>query len=155
MLSSSDENLIARIDIVEGDSNAVIPVDYKRGAVPDIPDRAWDADRVQLCAQGLVLRDNGYQCAGGAIYYVESKTKVPVEFDADLLTKTRLAITGIRSMAEKGVIPPPLEDSPKCFRCSLAGICLPDETNMLAGRIKPDGDALRRIMPARDDAMPL
>ena len=155
MLSSCAENLIARIDVVEGGGTEVIPVDYKRGAVPDLPERAWDADRVQLCAQGLVLKDNGYHCTSGAIYYVESKTKVPVEFDADLLAKTRQAVMGIRDMAQNGIIPPPLTDSPKCFRCSLAGICLPDETNMLAGRIQPDTEALRRILPARDDALPL
>ena len=28
-------------------------------------------------------------------------------------------------------MPPPLEDSPKCWGCSLCGICLPDETNAL------------------------
>jgi CRISPR-associated protein Cas1 len=155
MLSSPAENIIARIDVVEGDGAEVIPVDYKRGAVPDVPDRAWEADRVQLCAQGLVLKDNGYECAGGAIYYVESKTKVSVTFDAELTAKTREAVTGIRAMAQNGVIPPPLIDSPKCLRCSLAGICLPDETNMLAGRIQPDTETLRRILPARDDALPL
>lgn len=155
MLSSTAENLISKIDVIEGDATSVMPVDYKRGAVPDIPAKAWDADRVQVCAQGLVLRDNGYACNGGAIYYVESKTKVPVEFNEALIEQTRQAIAGVRDMANKGVIPPPLEDSPKCFRCSLAGICLPDETNMLAGRVKLDADELRRILPARDDALPL
>jgi CRISP-associated protein Cas1 len=155
MLSSPAENIISKIDVIEGDATAVMPVDYKRGAVPDIPAKAWDADRVQVCAQGLVLKDNGYICNDGAIYYVESKTKVPVEFDNALIAQTRQAVAGVREMAKKGIIPPPLTDSPKCFRCSLAGICLPDETNMLAGRVKPDGDALRRILPARDDALPL
>jgi len=32
----------------------------------------------------------------------------------------------------KGPIPPPLVDSPKCARCSLAPVCLPDETRMLS-----------------------
>jgi len=41
-------------------SRAVIPVDYKKGQVPDNPERSWEADRVQLCAQALVLRENGY-----------------------------------------------------------------------------------------------
>ena len=31
-----------------------------------------------------------------------------------------------------GPIPPPLEDSPKCPRCSLVGNCLPDEINHLS-----------------------
>lgn len=155
MLSSPGDHLIARIDLVEGDGMAVTPVDYKRGAVPDIPERAWDADKVQLCAQGLVLLANGYLCNSGAVYYVESKTKVPIVFNPDLVTKTRAAVAELRAAAQRGIIPPPLEDSPKCFRCSLAGICLPDETNMLAGRLRPEDESIRRIMPARDDAMPL
>ena len=155
ILSSPADHLIAKIDLVEGDNTAVMPIDYKRGAVPEIQDRVWDADKIQLCAQGLVLRANGYICNEGAVYYVESKTKVPVAFDQEIVAKTMVAVGGIRSMAESGIIPPPLEDSPKCFRCSLAGICLPDETNMLTGRLKPDDDSVRRILPARDDAMPL
>ena len=155
MLSSPTDHLIARIDLVEGNNASVIPVDYKRGSVPDIPDRAWDADKVQLCAQGLVLQANGYTCDTGMVYYVESKTKVPVTFDCDLVSKTRKVVSSLKSMAEKGVIPPPLEDSPRCVRCSLAGICLPDETNMLAGRSKANAENMRRILPARGDAMPL
>jgi len=62
----------------------------------------------------------------------------------------------MRETALSGVIPPPLEDSPKCPRCSLVGICLPDETRLLAEPDRPlvKGD-IRRLMPARDDALPL
>lgn len=154
MLSSPEEHLIARMDLVESDGFVVTPVDYKRGSVPDNPERSWEADRVQLCAQGLVLRANGYVCSGGVIYYSESKTRVPVDFSQDLISRTREAVTGLKAMARAGKIPPPLQDSPKCVRCSLAGICLPDETNMLAGRVNVQEDDIRRIMPARDDSMP-
>ena len=47
-------------------------------------------------------------------------------------------------MASGGEIPPPLEDSPKCPRCSLVGICLPDEVSFLKGSryvVRPDGRA--------------
>lgn len=155
MLSAPDEHLIARIDLVEAENGLTVPVDYKRGAVPDNPERSWEADRVQLCAQGLVLKANGYRCDSGTIYYAESKTRIPIPFEADLLERTRNAVSGLRTLAQRGTIPSPLEDSPKCFRCSLAGICLPDETNMLAGRAQPDGETLRRILPVRDDSMPL
>jgi len=154
-LSSQAEHLGARIDLVEGDGMSVTPVDYKRGAVPDNPERSWEADRVQLCCQGLVLRSNGYACEGGDIYYAESKTRVHVPFDDDLIHRTREAVADLMAMARCGTIPQPLVDSPKCFRCSLAGICLPDETNMLAGRVKPDADSIRRILPTRDDSLPL
>lgn len=155
MLSAPGEYLIARIDLIEGQDGEVMPIDYKRGAVPDNSERSWEADRVQLCAQGLVLRENGYACESGALYYSESKTRVPLQFDDILVERTRAAVSGLRTTAERGIIPPPLEDSPKCVRCSLAGICLPDETNMLAHRTRLNGDSIRRIMPVRDDALPL
>lgn len=61
-LSAPSERLIANIDLLEMEGGAVRPVDYKRGKAPDIPGRAWDPDRVQVCAQALILRANGYRC---------------------------------------------------------------------------------------------
>ena len=66
-LSAPEEHLSARIDLIEAEGTFVTPVDYKRGAVPDTPDRSWEADRVQICAQALVLRANGYACDQGVI----------------------------------------------------------------------------------------
>ncbi|GIV85026.1 MAG: hypothetical protein KatS3mg052_2033 [Candidatus Roseilinea sp.] len=157
-LSAEAEHLTARIDLLEGDGQTVTPVDYKRGSAPDLPEGAWEADRVQLCAQGLILRANGYTCAGGVIYYIESKTRVSVPFDDALIARTRALVQGLREMAAAGQIPPPLVDSPKCVRCSLAPICLPDEVNLLNPPAPTPPAAQpppRRLMPARDDAAPL
>ncbi len=161
-LSAPDEFITAKMDLIEGDGNSVTPVDYKRGAAPDLPEGAWETDRVQLCAQGLVLRANGYHCERGVIYYAESKTRVTIEFDGALIARTRELVQGLRTMAASGQMPPPLVDSPKCVRCSLAPLCLPDETNALRARtdetVTPDDDdddgQVRRLMPARDDAQP-
>ena len=43
-----------------------------------------------------------------------------------------------------GAIPPPLVDSPKCPRCSLVTLCLPDETRLLSA---PVGADVRRLTP--------
>ncbi len=156
-LSAPDEFITAKMDLIEGEGALVTPVDYKRGAAPDLPEGAWEADRVQLCAQGLVLRANGYGCERGVIYYIESKTRVTIEFDEALSAHTRELVQGLRAMAANGQIPPPLVDSPKCVRCSLAPLCLPDETNALRAATDdtlPDGERVRRLMPARDDAQP-
>jgi CRISPR-associated protein Cas1 len=51
------------------------------------------------------------------------------ELEAWVLQKIREA----RECAA-GAIPPPLINSPKCPRCSLVTVCLPDETRMLAQR---------------------
>ena len=112
-------------------------------------------ERVQLCAQGLILRENGYLCEGGILYFVESRRRVSIPFDEALIDRTRDLLRQMRQMATTQVMPPPLEDSPKCPRCSLAGICLPDETCLLKEQHEHDAGRIRRLMPARDDALPL
>ena len=62
MLSAPEAGLIARIDLVEEQNGVAIPVDVKRGKAPDIPEGAYEPERVQVCAQGLILRENGYAC---------------------------------------------------------------------------------------------
>ena len=154
----SDEALgaIARIDLVETQGKRATPVDYKRGTVPNVPEGAYEPERVQLCVQGLLLRAHGYECEEGIIYFVASKRRVHVPFDDELVARTLELMDSARSMSALDEIPPPLEDSPKCPRCSLVGICLPDEVSFLKGSsyiVKPDD--VRRLMPARDDALPM
>lgn len=130
-LSSNKLGLIAKLDLIEGEGNVVTPVDYKRGKRPHTARGVYDPERVQLCAQGLLLREHGYVCEEGAIYYTAGKERIAVPFDDELLALTRNAIAELRAMAAGGQIPPPLVDSPKCPRCSLVGICLPDEVQFL------------------------
>ena len=130
-LSSERLGVVAKMDLVEVKDGAVVPVDYKKGKRPHVARGAYDPERVQLCVQGLILRENGYRCEEGALYFVASRERVIVPFDDDLIRQTKEAIKGVRHSAANGKVPPPLEDSPKCPRCSLVGICLPDEINFL------------------------
>ena len=150
-LSGLKVGVITRIDILEGEGRKVTPVDYKRGRVPSLPEGAYEPERVQVCAQGLVLRENGYECEEGVIYYVSSKKRINIPFDEALIRRTVDLLTLLRSMVEKGEMPAPLEDSPKCPRCSLVGICLPDEVNLLRGTSRQ----VRRLYPSRDDSIPV
>jgi CRISPR-associated endonuclease Cas1/CRISPR-associated protein Cas4 len=150
-LSSNRLGLIARMDLVEAEGNRVTPVDYKRGKRPHIPRGAYDPERVQLCVQGMILEEHGYICEEGVLYFAESRERVRVAFDEDLRALTRNAIDGLRLVAAGGRIPQPLEDSPKCPRCSLVGICLPDEVNSL----NKHEAAPRPLAVGRDEALPL
>ena len=130
-LSSKKLNLIAKIDLVESADGKVTPVDYKRGKRPHVARHAYDPERVQLCAQGLLLREHGYECSEGILYFAGSRERVRVRFDVELLELTHQSIENLVAVVGAGRIPPPLEDSPKCPRCSLVGVCLPDEVNLL------------------------
>jgi CRISPR-associated endonuclease Cas1/CRISPR-associated protein Cas4 len=150
-LSSNRLGLIARLDLVEAEGNRVTPVDYKRGKRPHVTRGAYDPERVQLCVQALILEEHGYSCEEGVLYFVEGRERVKVAFDEELRALTQNAINGLRLVAAGGQIPPPLLDSPKCPRCSLVGICLPDEVRVLHNQdISP-----RPVAISRDEALPL
>ena len=150
-LSSMQLGITAKIDLVEGQGCAVRPIDYKRGKRPHVARGAYDPERVQLCAQGLLLREHGYACQEGDLYFVASKERVPVVFDEELTALTRDAIQRFREVARQGTIPAPLEDSPKCPRCSLVGICLPEEIRFLGQA----GEPPRPIFAANEKGLPL
>jgi CRISPR-associated protein Cas1 len=153
-LGSERLGLSAKIDLVEGDGRRVLPVDYKRGKRPHVPRGAYEPELVQLCAQGLLLREHGHECDEGVLYFAASRERVQVRFDDALVARTLELATAMRETAIRGTIPPPLIDSPKCPRCSLVGICLPDEVRFLgAGNGTPATP--RPLVPARDDALPL
>jgi CRISP-associated protein Cas1 len=163
-LESEQLGLVAVVDILEVEGNIATPIDYKRGRVPDIPEGAWEPERVQVCAQALLLREAGFECNEGMIWYAESRRRVTILFDDILVDRTLDLIEQCRKMARLGRLPLPLVDSPKCPRCSLVGICLPDETNLLrklAAAPKPVADpiappgAQRRLLAPRPETAPL
>lgn len=153
MLSSDRLGLVAKVDLLEGaEGGGVVPVDTKRGSPPDLPHRAWPPERIQVCVQGLLLRENGFECDHGMLYFAGTRERVRVEFDDALTEETLALLAELRQVAEKLTPPPPLVDSKKCPRCSLVGICLPDETNTLAERaVMPP----RRLIPSADAAKPM
>jgi len=184
-LASDTLGLIAKLDLIEGEGTTVTPVDYKRGSPrqTDAGPEAWPADQAQLCAQALVLREHGFTVTEAVAYYYETKQRARVQIDPALVSEVTTAIERARAIAASGRIPHPLVDSPKCPRCSLVGICLPDETRramLLAPpeegvqpglfgddaelwvdrpldttRPEPAEDEIRRLVPVRDDLRPL
>jgi CRISPR-associated protein Cas1 len=167
----------ARANVVTGEAEdlfsalEVCPVDYKAGAPKEGEEanELWDTDKMQLGLQALILRDNGYTCNEGVIYYRATKQRVRLPITPELENWILQNIADAKRVIA-GPIPAPLVHSPKCVRCSLAPVCLPDETRMLAqttvkvdvsadGKTsespQPNGEAPRRLIAARDDTRPL
>jgi len=146
-------------------------VDYKAGAPKEGEEanELWDTDKMQLGLQALILRDNGYTCNEGVIYYRATKQRIRLPITPELESWILQNIADAKRVIA-APIPAPLVHSPKCVRCSLAPVCLPDETRMLAqttvtadvsvdGKVsegpQPNGEAPRRLIAARDDTRPL
>ncbi|MDZ4849097.1 MAG: CRISPR-associated endonuclease Cas1 [Pirellulaceae bacterium] len=159
-LSSESLGVVAKLDLVEGSGQRVTPVDYKRGSPKrgrDGMPTAWDPERVQICLQALVLRENGFECEAGVLYFAETRQRITIPIDADLIALTERTIRDARTISELSSPPPPLINSPKCPRCSLVAICLPDETNRCRSADQ-GGIAVREVrLPTtpRDDLRPL
>jgi CRISPR-associated protein Cas1 len=180
MMSSVRLDVVAKMDLIEvkvkarcaddffavREAQSVTPVDYKAGAPRQGADgnELWDADKMQLGLQILILRDNGYVCDEGVIYYRMTKQRVRLEMTPTLEAWIIDRIAAARLVATSPTIPPPLVNSPKCVRCSLAPVCLPDETRMLVGAAtcsaatntpRMQSNAVpatpRRLIAARDD----
>ena len=178
-MGSERLGVVAKMDLVESKTGKedlltaleVCPVDYKAGAPKEGEEanELWDTDKMQLGLQALILRDNGYTCNEGIIYYRATKQRVRLPITSELENWILQNIAEARRITT-GPIPPPLVNSPKCVRCSLAPVCLPDETRMLAeppafldaNLLEKSGSSEskspeppRRLIAARDDSRPL
>lgn len=139
-MGSERLGVVAKMDLVEVRRNSedlfaleVCPVDYKAGSPKPGQEgnELWDTDKMQLGLQALILRDNGYSCNEGIIYYRGTRQRVRLAITTELETWIEQKVREAREVI-KGPIPPPLFQSPKCVRCSLAPVCLPDETVLLS-----------------------
>ena len=150
-LSSEKLGVIAKVDIAEAEGGSVTPIDYKRGKRPHVERGAYRPEQIQVCLQALLLEEHGYQVQEGAIYYAGSRERVAVVLDDTLRQEALEAVSRLRLTVSHAQIPPPLRDSPKCPRCALVSICLPDEVRALNG----SDLAPRPIAVGVDEALPL
>jgi CRISPR-associated protein Cas1 len=174
-LSSERLRVIAKMDVVQIEDGRARPIDYKRGSpaeseAGDGP-ALWPADRVQIVLQALILRESGYRCDEGIVYYRATNQRVRVAITDELIEEAEAAVANAWRTARQQTIPVPLVDSPKCAGCSLNAICLPEETNALGGCEEEDGQLslfdrgalprkaphreLRRLIVPREDRKPV
>ena len=168
-LSSERLGITGKLDLLEEEGDAIRPVETKRSAAPKNDDGEpgfWENDAIQLCAQALLVEESqSVSIPEGMIYYVGSKARVTVPLNESLRARTLAAIALTRDLAVRDVPPEPLpaELRHRCFGCSLAPVCLPEETLFLihqppraaeelgARRARAD-DRTGRPLAARDSA---
>lgn len=182
-LTSDCLGLTAKLDLAEITGKTAVPVEYRKGrpkrssiiseAVDEMMEEQlpldqaepWPTDRVQIGLQALLLEEAGYEVREAVLYYAAEKLRLRVEVN-DALKAEALATLEAAKRAAEGPRPAPLVNDPKCPRCSLQPICLPDEVNQqrftaltVDGETTaddvPDKETLtpRKLWPPRDDGI--
>ncbi|HPC23693.1 MAG: CRISPR-associated endonuclease Cas1 [Phycisphaerae bacterium] len=145
-LTSQRLALTATLDLTETEGMTAVPVEYRKGKpkrsgqVADAVDEMleqprllpapepWPTDRVQLGLQVLLLEEAGYTVPEAVIYYAAERQRLRIEVD-DALRQDALRELEAARRTARGARPLPLLNDPRCPRCSLQPLCLPDEIN--------------------------
>lgn len=98
----------------------IYPVEYKHGRL-----RNEKEYNMQLCAQAMCLEEM-YGCTiqEGAIFYIDAHRRVSVSFTDALRNETKQAAEALWNILRTQNIPMAC-NGPKCKKCSLADICMP------------------------------
>ncbi len=93
-LSSERLRVVAKMDVVQMEDGYARPIDYKRGRPAETGDGPglWPADRVQIVLQAMILRESGYRCEEGIVYYRATNQRVRVPITEDLIRKRKLRL---------------------------------------------------------------
>ncbi len=128
-LKSHQLGLIGQADVVEFHADqTVTPVEYKRGKP-----KKDDSDRVQICAQAMCLEEMlGVSIATGSLFYGTRQRRTEVDFDSQLRNRTRQVTEQLHQMIRSRETPV-ARRQPKCEKCSLLELCLPDSQRLARG----------------------
>jgi CRISPR-associated protein Cas1 len=163
-ISSESLGISGVLDVIEERNGEQYPVETKHGKAPHDDDgkpTVWENDAVQLCAQAMLMEEKfGQPVSRGYQFHAGSRERVAVEFTESLRQKTRDAISRCRELEVLDSPPEPLppELRHRCFGCSLAPVCLPDETLYQishpqptdAEEASPQPPEFKRVIPQSD-----
>lgn len=119
--------LVGRCDVVEGTAGGPLTiVEFKANPIRRSNEVA-ESTRVQLALQKLCLEDMGHYVEGTEVFFTSTRRRVEVTLEEDDYASARAFASETRKIVESSTAPPPLEDDPRCTRCSHVSVCLPDE----------------------------
>ena len=96
------------------------PVEYKRGKPKE-----GTEDALQLCGQAMCLEEMlCCEIPRGALYYGETRRRVPVSFSEPLRAEVRACLTEMHDLFRRGHTPK-VKPARACSACSLKDLCLP------------------------------
>lgn len=170
VLTDNELGLTATLDLAEIAGTIATPVEYRKGRPKRVPlgnphddlgdieeprlfqPVPWPIDRVQVGLQAVLLEKAGYTVRDAVFYYAEEKLRLRIPVD-DALKAEALRVLEEAKRCAHGPRPLPLLNDPRCPRCSLQPICLPDEIHCQRATEPSDELTPRKIWPPRDDGI--
>lgn len=126
-LADEELGLTGKLDAVRNRNGEIYPYEHKRGRSNN--GAAWRSDRIQVSAYAMLLeRSIQRPVTQGRIRYHRDSKTVIVPVDEEAKREVIESIERAREIRESPFRPPVTENERLCIACSLAPICLPEET---------------------------
>jgi len=141
--------LKGRIDALRKRDGQLTPYEHKRGRSRQINGEpaAWPSDRLQIGAYALLLeKATGERVPEGRIRYHADNMLVKLRIDEELRSDVQEAIERARALRASTQRPPITDNERLCTHCSLAPVCLPEETRKALDETRK----ATRLFPADD-----
>ncbi|BBX73996.1 CRISPR-associated endonuclease Cas4/Cas1 [Mycobacterium shinjukuense] len=135
--------ITGRADAVEDHDGSLRVVEYKATPVRREAEPT-DTMRVQLALQSACLEAMGHTVVEHGVYFTTHHKYVPVALSTKDFDAARAEVSKTRATLQSSTAPAPLEDDPRCMRCSHVGVCLPEE--------RAQNPVIRRIHAADPDS---
>jgi CRISP-associated protein Cas1 len=151
-LADPGMGLVGKVDAIRRRDGSLVPYEHKRGRArrEDKTPEAWPSDRLQVVAYAAMIESaTGQAVAEGRVRYHADNVTVRVPIDEAARSDLAEAIAEARRLRETTERPPVAENERLCARCSLAPVCLPEETRQAED---PDRQPTRLFPPDRDGA---
>jgi CRISP-associated protein Cas1 len=149
-LESAELGIKGKLDALRRRDGQLIPYEHKKGRAKggDGGNEAWPSDRLQIAAYAMLLEEaTGETIPEGRVRYHASGGTVRVAIDAAARQAVRDAVERARALAVSTVRPPVTTNERLCTRCSLAPVCLPEESR----KAEIDDHSATRLFPAHDE----
>ncbi|KYF63307.1 type I-MYXAN CRISPR-associated endonuclease Cas4/Cas1 [Sorangium cellulosum] len=131
-LESATLGIRGRVDALRRRSGELFPVEHKRGRArrgAGGEPAAWESDAVQAAAYAMLLEEHaGRPVVEARIRYHRDNVTVRLPITEAERAAVVRTIARARELARSPDRPRVTEDERRCVRCSLAPVCLPEES---------------------------
>lgn len=152
-LESAALGLRGRLDALRRRSGELYPIEHKRGRArrdPDGKPAAWESDALQAAAYAMLLEEHaGKPVTEARVRYHRDNVTVRLPIaDAERAAVIQ-AVARARELTRSPDRPPVTNDERKCVRCSLAPVCLPEESRFADAEAtaSPPPDLIAPLFP--------